>query len=388
MTRESNTSRVAVILQAGLRSACFFFDAGAAFSRQCDKVHAKPEELRVSSGLFKVLFNNHSHQPNKGASMKQSIQNLLRRTFLFASVALALAFAVPATAQTVTLSGASGNSCIYTAMTVLPNGSVSVTCGTSTSPGTANFSVFAPQTIAISTTGNVSTLVSRTGGTGLGALDVAYTVTGSGCTNTGGTLSFAEGGAAQPISITTTATPGQCVVSLTPPQGQTANPAQANINVVDPSQVTNCPTEPLNTINGTLVWAQAPNQLRMSSGQIASFPLAAPLMDGKSSIAFTQGQQAATPASVTTELSISKCPGVIDTSVAQCYQKNSFVNYNQITAYTKPIYTWNSQATLGTRGCWAPASEGPWYVNVRWTYPSCPFPTGCGFSVQWTQGPY
>jgi hypothetical protein len=144
-----------------------------------------------------------------------------------------------------------------------------------------------------------------------------------------------------------------------------------------------CPAIPIPLAWGTI------REHRMNSGVIAAFPLQSP-QGTKASIAFTQGQQAATPAGPITEFSISKCPGVIDTTVPQCYYRNTTININQITVYTKPVYTWASQATLGNRGCWAPASEGPWYVNVRWTYATCPasYTRGCGFSVQWTPGPY
>jgi hypothetical protein len=132
----------------------------------------------------------------------------------------------------------------------------------------------------------------------------------------------------------------------------------------------------------------------MAPGQIAAIPVI-PNIDPIVSVELTQGQQAATPAGVTTEMSVSKCPGVIfdpsDTTgnyVAQCYMKTTSINFNQITMYTKSRYTWTSQATLGGRGCWAAASDGQYYVNVRWSYPSCAYSTGCGFSMQWSQGPY
>src|SRR6476659_8945580 len=55
---------------------------------------------------------------------------LLRRTLLGLGAGLLLGASMPAAAQTVTLSN--GSSCSYSSMTVLPNGTISVTC---TDPG-------------------------------------------------------------------------------------------------------------------------------------------------------------------------------------------------------------------------------------------------------------
>ena len=146
-----------------------------------------------------------------------------------------------------------------------------------------------------------------------------------------------------------------------------------------------CPAPAAGSIEATLAWGEV-LQHRMGPGVIASFPIvAAP--DGRSSVVFTQGQQPSTPAGVTTEFTISRCRGVIDSSVPECYVRSVFVNNNQITSYARAANGWVDQATLGANGCWAPETAGPWYVNVRWTYETCPF-ASCGFSLQWTLGPY
>ena len=144
-----------------------------------------------------------------------------------------------------------------------------------------------------------------------------------------------------------------------------------------------CPPPLPGSIDGALAWGEV-LQHRMASGVVASFPIVTP-PDGKASIVFTQGQQPSTPAGVTTELAISRCPGVIEPAASPCYQNTTFVNNNQIVAFIQPVNGWVDQATLGLQGCWAPVNSGPFYVNVRWTYPTCPF-ASCGFSLQWAHG--
>ena len=327
--------------------------------------------------------------------MNSSRQNLLRRTLALAGVLSGVAFAIPAAAQTVTLS--SGASCTYTSMTVSPNGAVSVTCQAAGNETTATFGVSGPASMIIGSTGNVAT-VTRSGGPAE-SLTINYQIAGAGCPGAWGTLTFAQGAPAQTIALTPTAE-GVCNIGIAAPTGHTATPNFVSIPVSatapppPPPGPAGCPTPQVGYIQESLAFGYV-DQLRMASGVIASYPL----IDSqypKSSIAMTQGQQPNTPADVTTEMFVSKCPGVIDptgtagSNGASCYRKSNYTNNNAITAYVKPTsFGWDTQAEIGTRGCWAPSSEGTWYVNVRWTYPAaCPWTTGCGFSMQWANGPY
>ena len=322
--------------------------------------------------------------------MNSPKQNLLRRTLALAGVLSGVAFAIPAAAQTVTLS--SGASCVYTAMTVNPNGSVSVTCQVQGNETTATFGVSGPTSMLIASTGNVAT-VTRSGGPAE-PLTINYQIAGAGCTNAWGTLTFAQGAPSQTIPLTPTAE-GVCNIGIAAPTGHTAQPNFVSIAVSatqqqEPPPPPGCPAIPLGSLAKTLTFGYV-DQLRMTSGQVAYYPVIASQYP-KSSIVFTQGQQPNTPAGVVTEFSVSKCPGYMDKHEAsQCYRTSPYANNNAITIYTKAItaYGWDSQAKIGSRGCWAPEGSQPYYVNVRWTYPSaCPYTTGCGFSMQWANGPY
>lgn len=128
---------------------------------------------------------------------------------------------------------------------------------------------------------------------------------------------------------------------------------------------------------------------RAASGVVMAFPIP-PQKPGSSKVTvrLMQGQQPASPAGGITEFTVSRCPGVIDPASA-CYRKSEASNFTVAPdAFTAAKYSFTSQATVGGRGCWAPRSEGQWYVNVRWTYANCPLAGGCGYSMQWSEGSY
>src|SRR5688500_20225137 len=75
--------------------------------------------------------------------MLTTYSKLLRRTFIAVGATLLAGASLPAVSQTVTLSGATGNSCTYSQMTVQPNGQITVSCsgGGTSDPFADNFSV-------------------------------------------------------------------------------------------------------------------------------------------------------------------------------------------------------------------------------------------------------
>ena len=129
------------------------------------------------------------------------------------------------------------------------------------------------------------------------------------------------------------------------------------------------------------------DQLRMDSGTIAYYRVpAAPNPAQSVLIYLTQGQQPNLPAGFVTEMSVSPCPGVISNPGNACYRTSVFANNNSMGIYTAPVpaYGWTDQASIGDRGCFAPVGNQAYYVNVRWTYPTCPWGSGsCGTSMQW-----
>jgi len=312
---------------------------------------------------------------------------------------LALGFASAASAQqTVTLVGATGNTCSFSGgLTVSPAGALTISCSGVVPPTSgATFTLLAPALIDINTTGNVQTTVTRSGGAGLGTLSITYSVSGNGCTASSGALSFAEGDATpQTISITTGATGGTtCQVALTPPTGSVASPSSASISIVDPNpQPQNgCPTPDPNALAVNVNFATA-IPVTEASGVIGYVAVPSPTIATRSSVRYIQSIGTTTANLMHTEFSVSPCKGAIltpsnSTMIApQCYVSSDNTNAVQLDIYTKPIFSWTSQATLGSRGCWIGSGGGPYYLNFRWTYSGCAYGT-CGFVMQWANGPY
>lgn len=131
------------------------------------------------------------------------------------------------------------------------------------------------------------------------------------------------------------------------------------------------------SIQPPLAWGEV-RQQRAASGQVMAFPIASP-QSWHVSVQFTQGQQPSTAAGTITEYTVSRCPGAIDSSAGVCYYRGPFVNNNGMDIYARDN---------GAGGCVASPMSGQWYINVRWTYATCPFGGGCGFSLQWADGPW
>ncbi len=150
-----------------------------------------------------------------------------------------------------------------------------------------------------------------------------------------------------------------------------------------------CPTPQEGYRMQTLGWSPLAFELRLPPGVIATFPIPAP-NTAKASVQMRQGQQQMSPGDGISEMSISRCPGVIDNTNAHCYSSTGNGNNHTVSkdAYTKAVYGFTSQETLDWRGCWTPSSEGQWYLNVRWTYENLCWDNPCGYSMQWGTGAY
>jgi hypothetical protein len=324
--------------------------------------------------------------------MMQSGSILFRRTLAVLGSAAAMLAAGPSFGQgTATMVGGANAQCAYTGMTVSPNGNIQINCGT-VSQTSANFILTGPSSLTVGTNGTA--MVSRSGGPAE-AITVSYVATGA-CTASGtGTLSFAQNSASQAITLTPGAAAGTCTLAITPQAGggHTTAPASGTlsipVNLAGGGGVPGCPAPQVDYKTVSMGWTGDYVELRMTSGEIAAFPIPAPKPgSSKVTVRLMQGQQPASPASSTTEFYISKCPGVIDPSVQYCYKTTVATNFLVAPdAWTAAKYNYNSQASIGGRGCWAPRAEGQWYVNVRWTFGgSCPY--GCGYSMQWSEGSY
>jgi hypothetical protein len=142
-----------------------------------------------------------------------------------------------------------------------------------------------------------------------------------------------------------------------------------------PPIVAGCPAPEANSEVRRLDHPAPPKVLKRTSAHVTSVRIPRP-----GSIRFLQGQMPVTPASPYTEMTISRCPGVIEPNLhSQCRLASSFYQFNSIAAVDRPLS--DNQDTAA--GCLAPSSE-QYYVNFRWTFATCHWGLGeCGFSIQW-----
>jgi hypothetical protein len=315
-----------------------------------------------------------------------------------------------ADAAVITLTGATGSSCSYSSMSVQPDGSFNVICqGGSTTPQTDAGSFAFASATGVASVGNLGFYtVSRTGGT-TGAVSMNYTVSGAGCTNGVGTLSFAQGDQSQSAIVRGVAD-GVCSITLGTPAlaaGNTADigprlGAQASATITvgagggslppvnPPVDTSACPTgftAPAELITGDFKPVGNVLLQMQKSGQVVALKMPSPSAGQHSvSVVFSESAGGAyTPQPVALNISISKCPGLIDpTPTNTCNLVSTNGNYNQMTVFTAPFSSIQDAASASKNGyCFAPSSQGQWYVNAKWTYSSCAFGASiCGFAVQ------
>jgi hypothetical protein len=312
-------------------------------------------------------------------------QSLLRRTAAGLSAVAAIFIAAPAAAQgTVSLS--TGGSCTYSGMSIAPNGNVVVTCQSATPGAPGSIVLNAPSSLTAGTSGSAS--VNRPGGS-TGATNVNINVSG-GCTISATSVAFADGDqAAKPFTVTAPASAGSCTVAISASGAASlGSPSSATITITavntNPQPGPgNCPAAPAD-MTSTVIENGGLNFLALGPSKIGSAPLP------RTKATWSSGQiklseTSSSPDPVVTHISISKCPGVIDTANVACYVRGG-KNLTDLTWMERPssgINNANIAAALGV--CWAPASEGPWYVNVRYDYTAC-LNSRCAFNFQWGDG--
>ena len=339
--------------------------------------------------------------------------HLLRRTFAALAVASGFAFAGVAQAQgTVILSN--GTSCTYSSMSITPNGNVNVTCSGSPPPPPPPPPPVTTETFSMSVASMpaavgaiVSWDVVRAGpaGTVFGATTINFTYSGSGCAITGTyPVAFAAEQMTSRISAPMAGN-GICTASLATPAPPAAlgTPNSTIITVGTggtPPPVgldfSNCPAgyvPPANLLNPEL--PSVPGQLlrqSQSSGQIAT--VLVPTVPGWATGRLGVGERAESPQPVTIEISLNRCPGLIETDyTTACNLRSQFGHFNRVQWLARPYggFGENSspQAMAAYGLCWAGSPNTKYYVNVRWSYDSCPHGLStCGFTLQWNQGDY
>jgi hypothetical protein len=335
---------------------------------------------------------------------------------LAALTGLALSAAANAQSGSVRIQNSSGkySQCTYSTLSVAPNGSVTVSCtsditgdggGTPpppppdpcTSTAATSFSLSSSGgTLASGASPSPALQVVRTGSCS-GGYWVGYRVEGDGCaivpTEGPGGIGYAKftSGNGNPIDVPVAmnSTGTTCKVSLgvsgpisgtlnatytkatstptppppgapTPPAGCPALPSNAVYETFGPvSSHNKWMTKP----NGTIIVAQMPS-VSSSLSTVSMIFMPSPLVN--------------TPGAGDVEYSISKCPGEIKTDYTDyCNVKHDISMYTQ-QWISRPTTQFPNRATANMYGyCWAPQSEGPYYLNARYV-----FPTACNYSAE------
>jgi hypothetical protein len=177
---------------------------------------------------------------------------------------------------------------------------------------------------------------------------------------------------------------GQYVLEYTMPEGEFLSITGAVLPSSD-----GCPAPPANMLSVTLPAQGGVLQQRQASGQIVSFPM--PGTSQYNSVNVIFGENPGSPLPQPIEISVSKCPGEINS-----FDGTNFCNAtSQNGAFTRVVsmfspYSIITDAASATRYgyCWAP-DGAQYYVNARWTYGGCPGGASkCGFNISWQRGPW
>lgn len=324
-----------------------------------------------------------------------------------ASVAgtLLLASSIDCGAGQVLLQGVTGNTCTYSGITVDANGGMVVACTGSPAPdqsaGTFNI-VSNGFALTWNTTSNTTFTITRSNGS-TGGVTVSFTRSGGcGPSPLQDTAAFANGVTSLNVPVATPNNSTTCKFTLTgvtatdatatsPPVLGTDTVATVPVNWIP---VGGCPA-PANAVP-VQINAFGVDRVTLASGKIGYMTLPSNV----SSLLGTTTKSAkvviadatTSPSAATREVWISHCPGVYDASVlnppGRCFASDTdggavlALNWFQGPG-ADPSAT-DAMATAYNI-CEAYASKGPWYVNVRWTYPdsNCPWGVGmCGYVAQ------
>ena len=333
--------------------------------------------------------------------MALSNPNLLRRTVLAVAAAVGFFASLAPQAAVVTLANTTGASCSYSSLSITPDGNVSVQC-TATGPvttGDAGSFALATGAATANVGDTVPVTIVRSSGT-TGAVTVPYSITGSGCTNTSGSASFADGLTSVAVNVGAIAA-GTCNVSIstpstaatvsTAPRVGTPGTEVITVNAVQPPATSGCAAPPADMVQASFRPIGNVLLQMQHSGQVVSMPLPEVVSGYHSGqVVFSESAGGAyTPQPVTLNISISKCPGIVDTDTSNsCNLVNTNGNYNAMVWFASSYSVIQDAASAARYSfCWAPRSEGQWYVNARWTYSSCAFGAQvCGFAVQQNYG--
>jgi hypothetical protein len=233
-----------------------------------------------------------------------------------------------------------------------------------------------------------------------GDATVYYSIAG-GCSPANGEATFLNAGPqSKTFSMTAMSAAGTCTVTLTANSGAGAigSPAALPVSISaatsplpSPPTGAGCPTPPNDVLDFDLKLSGA-DRLMMGSGRIAAavLPIISATRNSFSGqIIFSEGTT--TPRSGVIEISVNKCRGVIDQNGGLCYTSVANFSFMKLEWVEKAIWGARQQQLSDIyKTCNAFIENGPFYVNVRYTYSAadCTYGGPCGYTNQWNYAGY
>ena len=250
---------------------------------------------------------------------------------------------------------------------------------------------FVSDNAVVGPNGEAQVFIQRTGSNS-GTFDINYAFQGSGCigSGNGAPIRFPDGDmTAKAITVRMGAS-GECNLFLIPPASPATLVAPFGVTVTVVPVVAGC-SFPANVVGNSLGGVGNPILQRQASGRTVFIPLPA-TSPGRSSgaVIFSESAGGAfTPQPVTLEVSINKCPGIVETDTRNfCNLRSTNGNYNSITFLSQAYQGINATNAAQNGYCWA-GDGGQYYINARWTYSSCASGVEiCGFAIQYNDGPF
>ena len=340
--------------------------------------------------------------------MTPTYTTLLRRTAAAFAAITGVALVSTAVAQVpagaVRLQSSTGatssTQCTYGAMSVAPNGSITVTCNEAISVNGGSTPPPPPPASPSCTTEPTSFQLSSAGGTLAGGASpspalqvqrtgscsggywIGYRVEGDACGSpAAGTIEYAKfpGGNNDPINVPvtmgTTGTSCRIMLGVSGPIAGTLTATYTRqVSAPPPGSPTppaGCPAVPSNAQFETFGVKMTHNRWRGDphGNRVIIAPMPSWGDSTVPSMISMNSPFVYTPASGTVRYSISKCPGEIKTDYADVC--NQATDVTMWTSYWLPraMGALSSKATANASGyCWAPEAEGPWYMNIRYEF--------------------
>jgi hypothetical protein len=351
--------------------------------------------------LNKYSMRQSAHSAESEDILTPTYTTLLRRTAAAFAAISGLVVSVTAFAQApgaVRLETSSGTTtateCAYGTMSVQPNGAIRVTCtgsitvnGTTTQPPPVTTPAF-----ALSSSGGTVTAGTNTGLTMVRQGDasvsrvVLYNATGDACAGFGDFAVTFGAGDSTPKAIPQAvlkSTGTRCVITLGPAivdgayVSMKGSPTVATFTVGTTTGTgnpppTGCPAVPSNAQFETFGPLSSQNRWKGDPTGQRVIIAALPVLGGGYSymnMHWMNSPFVSTPATGTVRFSISKCPGEINTDTSNyCNQVNGVTIMDMVWA-NRASTSYPNEASAKTQGvCWAPESEGPWYMNIRYEF--------------------